>query len=80
MPTVANFGAYSVKIYYADHPPPHFHVVAAEFGARIEIATLRMIDGRLPLSVQRRVMRWAMENRALLSRRWNEINPTGVRR
>jgi Domain of unknown function (DUF4160) len=80
MPTIANFGAYSAKIYYADHPPPHFHVVAAEFGARIEIATLRMIDGRLPLSVQRRVMRWAMENRALLSRRWNEINPTGGRR
>ena len=80
MPTIVNFGAYSVKIYYADHPPPHFHVVAAEFGARIEIATLRMIDGRLPLTVQRRVMRWAMENRALLSRRRNEMNPTGVRR
>ena len=78
MPTIANFGAYSVKIYFADHPPPHFHVVASEFGARIEIETLSTIDGRLPPAIRRRVMRWASENKALLTRRWNEINPTGV--
>ena len=72
MPTIEDFGAFKISIYYADHNPPHFHVVAAEFDAKLRIDDLTIIVGELPGGVLRQVRKWAEANRELLERTWQE--------
>jgi len=48
MPEISRFFGIIIRMYFGDHPPPHFH---AEYGGRrikIEITTLAVIDGELP--------------------------------
>lgn len=48
MPTISMFYGVAIRMYWADHAPPHFH---AQYGAEeavIEIKTLRMTRGSLP--------------------------------
>ena len=72
MPTIEDFGAFKITIYFGDHNPPHFHVVAADFAAQVRIDDLSILKGSLPAPVLRRVRRWAQANRALLESKWKE--------
>lgn len=65
----------SVKIYmYADeHPPPHFHAVTAEFVAQIAIEPPRVIRGRLPPAVTRRVIEWTGTHQTKLVQAWDSV-------
>ncbi|MBI1250735.1 MAG: DUF4160 domain-containing protein [Alphaproteobacteria bacterium] len=62
-------------MYFADHPPPHFHVLGREGAAQIEIASLNVIalSGRIDL---RDALRWAEQNKDLLEAKWNELSGT----
>ncbi len=48
MPTISSFYGILIRMYFGDHPPPHFHVRYGEHKARFEIATGQQIDGELP--------------------------------
>jgi hypothetical protein len=74
MPTIKNFKNFSVKIYYTDHNPPHFHVISAEYAAALIIEDLRILQGSLPKRTLRDVRRWAEMNRQLLEEKWREYN------
>jgi hypothetical protein len=37
-----------IRMFFNDHPPPHFHARYGEFEATIEIATLNILEGTLP--------------------------------
>ena len=48
MPEISRFYGIVIKMFYDDHPPPHFH---AEYGSDsmvVDITTLAVISGRLP--------------------------------
>jgi hypothetical protein len=47
MPTVSQFYGISVRMYFDDHPPPHFHVYYGSDAAKIDINTLDIIEGEL---------------------------------
>ena len=74
MPTIHDFGAFKITMYFADHPPAHFHVIGDDFAAKMAIADLAIIAGALPAAMRRRVVRWAEENRAMLETRWDELS------
>ena len=38
MPTIGRIGSLDVMIFRNDHDPPHFHVLGAEFSAKVAIA------------------------------------------
>jgi hypothetical protein len=38
-------------MYFNDHPPPHFHARYGEFEATVEIATLNILEGALPIAL-----------------------------
>ena len=40
MPEISRFYGIVIKMYFADHAPPHFHAEYAEFEARIAIETM----------------------------------------
>lgn len=44
---------------FGDHNPPHFHVMYGEYNGVIEIATLEMIEGDLPIRALKMVKEWA---------------------
>jgi hypothetical protein len=60
-------------MYFADHPPPHFHVVGHDGAAQVRIDTLEVIasSGRIDL---REALAWAEENRELLEREWDRLS------
>jgi hypothetical protein len=45
MPTLSIFFGIVIRMYYDDHPPPHFHAIYGEHEAKIGIETLELIDG-----------------------------------
>ncbi len=49
MPTISAFYGILIRVFFNDHPPPHFHARYGEHEATIEIATLRslMVRSRL---------------------------------
>jgi hypothetical protein len=48
MPTISEFYGILVRMFWNDHPPPHFHAVYAEDEAKIDIQTLEVTEGSLP--------------------------------
>lgn len=59
MPEITKFYGIVVKLFFGDHPPPHFHVVYREFNALFNIETLEMIEGDLPNRANKMVIEWA---------------------
>ena len=60
-------------MFFADHPPPHFHVLGRDGAAQVRIDTLEVIasSGRIDL---REALEWAVENRELLEAKWRELS------
>ena len=48
MPTISEFFGILIRMYWDDHPPPHFHAIYGEHEAQYNIATLDVIHGKLP--------------------------------
>ena len=70
MPVISYlFGIY-VRMYHADHPPPHIHVEYQGHEAFVEIATGDVIEGRLPRRAARLVKEWCLEHQIELAANW----------
>lgn len=65
MPTISTFYGILIRMFFNDHPPPHFHARYGEFEATVEIGTLEILEGRHDL-----VREWAMMHREELSEGW----------
>jgi Domain of unknown function (DUF4160) len=59
VPVVAIVDAVKIEFYPDEHSPPHFHARYAEFVARMEIRTSRVLPGSLPPAKLNRVLSWA---------------------
>lgn len=71
MPEVARFYGIIIKIFFGDHPPPHFHAVYGEYNALISIESLEIIEGDLPNRAQKLVIEWATLYQKELLDMWN---------
>jgi len=65
MPTIAWFYGIAIRMYFKDHPPPHFEALYGEYEANIPIATGEVIGGRLP-STARLVKQWTLAHQDAL--------------
>jgi hypothetical protein len=63
MPTISVFFGVSIRMYYGDHGPPHFHAYYAEFAAKFAIDSLEILEGTLPRRARNLVVEWALEHR-----------------
>jgi len=80
MPTVAIIDGTAIAFYYAEHPPPHFHVRFAEFRAQIDIESLNVINGSIPKPQLQIIKQWAASRREQLRSAWvicQSDNPPG---
>jgi hypothetical protein len=70
MPTISRFYGITIRMYPRDHAPPHFHAWYGEYRAQIEIATLSVLQGRLPRRALALVLEWAARHRRELRDNW----------
>ncbi len=73
MPRLMRFSSAEIAMFFADHNPPHFHVLGRDGAAQVAIETHEVIAtrGRVDL---REALEWAAANRALLRAKWNELS------
>lgn len=64
-----------IRVYANDHLPPHFHAIAPDFQALIEIETLAVLAGTIEGKARKSVMAWAAGNIDTIRAEWNRINP-----
>jgi len=55
MPTISVFFGIAIRMFFSDHPPPHFHVAYQRYRAVIAIESGAIIAGALPSAVHRLV-------------------------
>lgn len=71
MPEIARFYGIIIKLFFGDHPPPHFHAVYGEFVGLFDIRTLEMFEGDLPARAKKLVTEWAEINQSELIKMWD---------
>lgn len=70
MPTICTFFGISIRMYFDDHAPPHFHAYYAEHEVELSIETLEVLEGALPRRALALVVEWAIEHRPELRENW----------
>jgi hypothetical protein len=58
MPTISWFYGISIRMFFNNHPPPHFHAYYEGSVAVINIETGEVTTGRLPPRILRLVEAW----------------------
>ncbi len=71
MPEVARFYGIVIKVFFGDHPPPHFYAIYGEYNALMSIESLEIMEGDLPSRAQKLVLEWATLYQQDLLQMWN---------
>ena len=82
MPTLSIFFGIAIRMFWRDHPPPHFHVNYQGEEAQIGLDGT-LLNGSLPPRIEAMVREWALENQGALSKAWEDCSngrtPTRIR-
>jgi hypothetical protein len=73
---VAYVDGLKIEIYHDEHPPPHFHVTAADLNASFTIEGCKLLEGSIGGREKRIVEWWYKRSRAKLIHIWNETRPS----
>ncbi len=71
MPTISEFFGILIRMYWDDHPPPHFHAIYGEHEAQYNVVTLDVIHGSLPRRAHALVVEWASLHKDELMKNWD---------
>ena len=74
MPTIGRLGNAKIVVYAADHNPPHFHLLSAEYAAIVSIETLEITSGFVPRRIYEVARRWAVDHMDILREAWTRLN------
>ena len=70
MPEISRFSGISIKMFFGDHVPPHFHAEYGDYKAQVNIRSHVIIAGDLPPRVLGMVVEWASLHQNELSELW----------
>jgi hypothetical protein len=71
MPEVSHFFGISVRMYFDDHNPPHFHAIYAGNEVEIGVDPLTVVRGRFPRRALGMVLEWAALHQRELLNNWD---------
>ncbi len=71
MPEISRFLGIVILMYFDEHNPPHFYVRYNEHKAVMEIKTLNILAGNLPVKVRNLVAEWAELHQPELLEMWD---------
>jgi hypothetical protein len=74
MPELSRFYGIIIRMFYGDHPPPHFHAVYQDEQVQVDINTLEVIEGHMSRRGLALVLEWAALHREELHRAWEQAS------
>ncbi len=76
MPELSRFYGIVIKMFFDEHPPPHFHAEYGDQKVVVDLNTLAVIAGKLPPRAMGLVIEWATLHQAELRDNWNRARNT----
>ena len=73
MPEVSRFFGIIIRMYFDDHPPPHFHAIYGNEEMQISIDPIVILNGRLPRRALSMVLEWAALHQRELMHNWQRL-------
>ena len=70
MPEISRFYGIVIRMYFADHNPPHIHAEYSGDEMVLDIRTLAVISGKLPARATGLVAEWSALHQAELLALW----------
>lgn len=70
MPTISMFYGILIKMYYAEHQPPHFHAYYNENKALFDFSG-KLLKGKMPEKQIKLIQAWAIIHSDELNANWN---------
>ena len=71
MPELSRFYGIIIRMFYDDHPPPHFHAAYQGEEVQVSIETLEVMKGRIRRRALVLVLEWAALHRDELRHAWD---------
>ena len=71
MPIISIFFGITIKMFYREHNPPHFHAFYQGFEAVFDIKSGELTKGSFPKKATRLIQEWSLEHQAELLRDWD---------
>lgn len=71
MPVISSFFGIYVRMYFADHGPPHVHIEYQGHEALVAILDGKVIEGELPRRAATLVRLWCLDHRIELEQNWD---------
>lgn len=73
MPEISRFFGIIIRMYYDDHPPPHFHAIYGNQEAQISINPIAVLNGDLSRRALSMVFEWAALHQQELLANWERL-------
>ncbi len=73
MPEISRFFGITIRMYFDDHNPPHFHAIYAGNEARFGIQPIVLLAGTLPKRACSMVLEWAALHQQELMQNWQRL-------
>lgn len=77
MPCISRFYGITIRMFFSDHVPPHFHARYSGREAKFLIENGERIGGALPTRAEKLVRTWAHRYKSALLTSWNMGRETG---
>lgn len=70
MPELSRFYGIIIRMFYDDHPPPHFHAAYQGEEVQVNLETLEVIKGQIRRRALALVLEWGVLHQDELRRAW----------
>jgi hypothetical protein len=71
MPVIGKIDGIVLRMFFGDHPPPHFHATINEYSGLFSISSGKVITGNMKIKDQKLVESWMNNREKLLMKMWN---------
>ncbi|MCL2383060.1 MAG: DUF4160 domain-containing protein [Oscillospiraceae bacterium] len=71
MPAISRFYGITIKMFFRDHNPPHIHIIYGEYIGVMDLNSMEITAGDLPINAQKLVKKWTSKYREELIEMWN---------
>lgn len=73
MPEVSRFFGITIRMFFDEHLPPHFHASYGGDEAQIGIEPIQVLNGQLPSRAISLVFEWAAIHQRELAENWDRM-------
>jgi hypothetical protein len=73
MPEISRFFGIIIRMYFDEHPPPHFHAIYGKHEMQVRINPIGVLRGQLPRRAESMVIEWAALHQQELIQNWERL-------